>query len=158
MNSGQPTPAESDVVVVRRAVGRLARRLRMERPEHGLSSTKLSLLSHLHQLGTMSPGELAARERARPQSLTRALAELVGEGLISRESDPNDRRQAVLAITVAGVDALARDMQQRDAWLAEAMARTLSPTERELLRLAATLMERLTDAGDRADRAHPTPV
>jgi hypothetical protein len=40
---------------------------------------------------------------------------------------------------------LTRDMQQRDAWLAGAMAAELSVTERELLRLAAQLLERLAD-------------
>jgi DNA-binding MarR family transcriptional regulator len=145
MNQNAMGTSESDAAVVRRAVGRLARRLRLERPEHGLSSTKLSLLSHLQQLGPMSPGELAARERSRPQTLTRVLAELVEEGSISRQPDPNDRRQAVLAITAVGYEALARDMGQRDAWLAGAMARTLTPTERGVLYLAAALMESLTD-------------
>jgi hypothetical protein len=40
---------------------------------------------------------------------------------------------------------LTHDMHQRDAWLAKAME-SLSVTERELLRLAAQLMERLADA------------
>jgi hypothetical protein len=38
---------------------------------------------------------------------------------------------------------LAADMQQRDGWLAAAMASELTPTECEILRLAGELMERL---------------
>ena len=37
-------------------------------------------------------------------------------------------------------------MQQRDSWLAAAMAAQLTSTEIELLRLAGELMERLADA------------
>jgi DNA-binding CsgD family transcriptional regulator len=35
---------------------------------------------------------------------------------------------------------------QRDTWLAQAMTTQLTPTERELLRLAGGLMERLAEA------------
>jgi hypothetical protein len=38
-------------------------------------------------------------------------------------------------------------MQMRDAWLAKAMDSELSDAERELLRTAAKLMERLADVG-----------
>jgi DNA-binding MarR family transcriptional regulator len=56
-----------------------------------------------------------------------------------------DRRQSPVAITEKGLEALNHDMQQRDAWLAAAMAERLSPTECEILRLAAQLMERLAN-------------
>jgi DNA-binding MarR family transcriptional regulator len=129
---------------VRRAVGALSRRLRAECPENGLNLTKLSLLGHLHQKGSLSAAQLATLEHVQPQSLTRVLAELVAEGLVSRRADATDGRRLLLDITGGGRDLLARDVQQRDAWLAKAMA-DLSVTERELLRLAAHLMERLAD-------------
>jgi DNA-binding MarR family transcriptional regulator len=130
---------------VRRAVGALARRLRAERADTGVSLTKLSLLGHLYRRGSMTAAELATLERVQPQSLTRVLAELAGAGLISRRSDATDRRRVLLDITGDGRAVLTGDMQQRDAWLAKAMA-DLSETERELLRLTTQLMERLADA------------
>ena len=130
---------------VRRAVGALGRRLRAQRPADGLSLTKLSLLGHLYRTGSMSAAELAALERVQPQSLTRVLAELVASGFISRRADAKDGRRLLLDITGDGRAMLTRDMQQRDAWLAKAMADELSATERELLRLAAQLMERLAN-------------
>jgi hypothetical protein len=54
----------------------------------------------------------------------------------------------VLAVTEAGRAALARDMQQRDAWLAAAMEQQLTRAERELLRLAAELMDRLAETDE----------
>jgi DNA-binding MarR family transcriptional regulator len=93
----------------------------------------------------MAAGDVAALEQSQPQTLTRLLAELEGQGLISRTQDPADRRRAIIAITREGSRVLSNDMRQRDAWLAEAMARALTPTERQLLGLAADLLDRLVD-------------
>jgi DNA-binding MarR family transcriptional regulator len=138
---------------VRRGVTSLGRRLRLERPEPGEPLLQLSVLAHLNRRGPMSPGELAAAERVQPQSLTRALASLEAGERIVRQAHPGDGRRSLLAITEAGRLALARDMRQRDAWLGEAMATHLTPTERELLRLAGELLERLADV----DVAVPGP-
>lgn len=130
---------------VRRAVGALGRRLRAERPENSLSATKLSVLGQLYRRGSMSAAELAERERIQPQSLTRVLAELARAGLISRRADVKDGRRQLLDISGEGRAALTSDMHRRDVWLAKSIADELSVTERELLRLAAQLLERLAD-------------
>jgi DNA-binding MarR family transcriptional regulator len=131
---------------VRRGVINLARRLRLERNEVGLTAQELSVLGHLHRRGALTPGELAAAERVQPQSLTRTLAALETAGLLSREPDPADRRRSLLAIAEHGQAALRTEMDQRDAWLAAAMAAELTTTEIGLLRLAGSLLERLADA------------
>jgi DNA-binding MarR family transcriptional regulator len=133
---------------VRRGVTRLSWRLRLERPEPGEPLLQLSVLAHLSRRGPMSPGKLAAAERVQPQSLTRTLASLEEHALITRDADPADGRRSLLAITEAGRLVLGRDVRQRDAWLANAMAGQLTPTERGLLRLAGQLLERLAEAGD----------
>jgi DNA-binding MarR family transcriptional regulator len=107
---------------------------------------KLSVLAHLNRSGPLSPGEVAAADRIQPQSLTRALASLEHEGLIRRSADPRDHRRARLELTAAGVGVLHADMHQRDVWLARVIGEQLTPTERELLRLASELMQRLADA------------
>src|SRR5438067_1290652 len=106
--------------VVRRRVMRLANRLRTARAREGVSLTKLSLLGYLQSRVALTAGALAARHGARPQSLTRVLAEMETEGLISRAQDPADRRRSLIQITPAGRQALAGDMRQRDVWLATA--------------------------------------
>jgi DNA-binding MarR family transcriptional regulator len=129
---------------VRHGVVRLNRRLRQERGEGSLSPNQLGVLGHLRRHGAATPGEVAAAERQRPQSLTRVFAELEADGLIARAADSADRRQSVLTLTAEGLRALERDMAERDAWLAEALG-TLSETEREVLRLAGALMDRLAE-------------
>jgi DNA-binding MarR family transcriptional regulator len=159
MNAKAGLPSIQEVAVLRRAVIRLARRLRIERPSQGLSSTKLSLLGHLHRTGPLTPGGLADLERSRPQALTRVLAELESDRLVSRRPDPVDRRQAIIEITSPGLERLAQDMHRRDAWLASAMAAALTPTERELLRLSAGLLDRLGDVTSaRNPRPQPHPA
>ena len=129
---------------VHRAVTALGRRLRSERSDSDLSLTKLSVLGHLYRKGSLSAVQLATLERVQPQSLTRVLAELVDSGLVSRRADASDGRRLLLDITGDGRTVLTHDMQQRDAWLARAME-GLSETEREVLRLAGQLMERLAE-------------
>jgi DNA-binding MarR family transcriptional regulator len=131
--------------VLRRATLRLSRRLQAERDEHGLSLTKISVLGHLLRRGPLSAGALAAADRLKPQSLTRVLAELETAGLIKREADPHDRRQRRFSITEAGRQAGAADMRRRDEWLAHAIGRALTPVERNLVVLAAELIDRLAD-------------
>ncbi|MEV7390198.1 MULTISPECIES: MarR family transcriptional regulator [unclassified Streptomyces] len=136
--------ALSDASRIRGAIVRLNRRLRQERGDGSLSSNQLVVLGHLYRRGSATPGEIAAAERQRPQSLTRVFAELEGEGFVRREAGTVDRRQSVLTLTEAGRQALEADMAQRDAWLAEAL-RSLGETERSVLLLAASVMERLGD-------------
>ncbi|MFI1763318.1 MarR family winged helix-turn-helix transcriptional regulator [Streptomyces sp. NPDC020800] len=142
----------SEAARLRRGAVRLNRRLRQERGDGSLSPNQLAVLGHLHRHGSAAPGDIAAEERQRPQSLTRVFAELEAEGLIAREAGTADRRRSVLTLTEPGRRALERDMAERDAWLAEALG-TLGETERGVLALAATLMERLasTDAPVRHD-------
>ena len=144
MPLADPQDIPNRVRFIRHGVMQLARRMRLERGDDPLSSSKLVVLGWLVRGGALTATELAARERMRPQSLTRTLASLEEDGLIVRMAGAQDRRQFPVAITEKGLAALNRDMQQRDAWLAAAMERRLSPTECEILRLAAQLMERLS--------------
>lgn len=141
-------PSHGDLTAaqtVRRATLRLSRRLRAERADNAMSITKISVLGHLSRHGPLTAGALAAADRLQPQSLTRVLAELEHDGLIDRAPGADDRRQRQFHLTAAGKTAAARDMRMRDEWLAAAMNRSLTPTERDLLLLAADLMERLAD-------------
>ena len=124
---------------------RLVRRMRQERPEGEVSYSQLNVLGWLEREGPMSNADLAAAERVTPQTMMRATADLVATELISRADNPADRRQVLLKITPAGITLVREDRRRRDTFLAQAMASTLTPTERELLRLAAGLMDKLSE-------------
>ncbi len=142
-----PELAPELVAQIRRGAGRLARRLRLERPVDSLSPTKIAVLGHIRRWGAATPGEIAWAERLQPQSLTRTFAELESDGLITRERDEQDRRQYLLGLTHAGLLAVAADMEARDAWLSEALLAELTETERQVLYLAGVLMDRLSGRG-----------
>jgi DNA-binding MarR family transcriptional regulator len=132
---------------LRRSSGRLQRRLRSEgrREGGGLSPGGAGVLANLQRLGPMTPGELAAADAVRPQSMTRILHDLESDGLVSRNPDPDDARRQRIAITEVGTDALTAEARERDGWLAGAMTLELSPVERQVLVLAADLMDRLAE-------------
>jgi len=138
-----PQNSLKTVRYIRHGLMHLSRRMRLERGDNALSSSKLILLGWLMRQGPLTPTELAALERVRPQSLTRTLASLEEDGLIGRQANASDRRQSLVTITDRGRAACAQDMERRDIWLATVMAQRLSPTECEMLRLATQLMERL---------------
>lgn len=130
---------------IRTSLFRLVRRMRQERPEGEVSYSQLNVLGWLEREGPMSNADLAAAERVTPQTMMRATADLVATELISRADNPADRRQVLLKITPAGATLVREDRRRRDTFLAQAMASTLTPTERELLRLAAGLMDKLSE-------------
>jgi DNA-binding MarR family transcriptional regulator len=128
---------------LREGVTVLSRHMRAARPAAGLSATSLIVLSRLHRGGEMTPTLLASLDKMQPQSLTRVLAALEERELIRRVPDPGDGRRVPVRITQAGRLVLREDSRLREAWLAQALEK-LSPTEREVLRLAADLMQRMT--------------
>src|ERR1044072_1974139 len=91
---------------LRPALLRLTRIIRNQRVDMSVTLTQLSAMATLRKSGPMSAGELAARERVQPPSMTNVLANREERGLVRRDVHPADRRQAVLAITDAGAELL----------------------------------------------------
>ena len=137
--------AHNVATMVRRSVTRLARRLRVERMDHGVPLSGLSVLAHLLRLGTLTATALAALEHVQPQSITRILNDLETGGLIVREPDSSDRRQLRLDITSEGRALLMEDARRQDAWLAGVLMADLTEAEQGVLRIAAQLLDRISD-------------
>ncbi|MER6990150.1 MarR family transcriptional regulator [Saccharopolyspora hirsuta] len=131
---------------VRTGVMRLARRLRAERNPGELTLGRMAVLGRLERDGPTTSSALAVAERVTPQSMARMVQHLISAGLAERAPDPDDRRAAIIRITDAGRDRVRQDRQRREAWLAQAMTTELSDVEREVLVLAARLLDRLADS------------
>ena len=136
---------------LRISVTRLARRLRAERAAHGLpvlselSDTQMGALGTLVAHGAMTPGELAEHEKVQPPSMTRVIAVLEERRLITRMPHPTDRRQVVLTVTAEGRDLVQRVRRRREAWLARRL-QELTPEERQVLRAAAPILEKISQS------------
>lgn len=112
---------------------RLTRQIRMQRSDPSVSLTQISAMSTLARHGPLSAGDLAAREGVRPPSMTKVLAALEEDGLVTRRSHPSDRRQAIVSLTTRGTEVLRAERRMRDEWLTQRLA-GLSSQERSLLR------------------------
>lgn len=141
-DSGQERSLASQL---RLAVVRLNRRLRAQRLSTSVSLTQLSALSTLHKCGAMTPGQLAAKEGVQPPSMTRVIASLEEDGLVTRRQHPTDGRQSIIEPTRAGLDLLHEEVSARERWLDKRLAE-LTGDERETLSRATAIIDRMAGA------------
>lgn len=126
---------------LRLVVTRLARRLRFQLPGE-LSPSQLATLASVERLGPATLGDLTAAERVKPPTMTRIVACLEEQGLVSRTVDANDRRVARVEATDEGRRFLAHSRDHKDAYLAGQL-RHLDPDDRAALERAAAVLERI---------------
>jgi DNA-binding MarR family transcriptional regulator len=102
---------------LRMSIARMARFLRQQ--DHGeLPAGQTSALATVVQLGPMTLGDVAARERIAPPSVTKAIEQLVSRGLVARRVDPTDRRVVLVEATADGRRLLEANRARRNEWLA----------------------------------------
>jgi len=130
--------------VLRPALMRLTRMIRIQRADTSITLTQLSAMAALEKNGPMSPGELAAYERVQPPSMTKVLAKLEEQGLVHRTVHPTDRRQAVIEISEAGLDLIDSERRSRDLWFT-AQLENLDADERALLRSIVGVLDKLAE-------------
>ncbi len=128
---------------LRLAVTRLARRLRTQLPGE-LSPSQLATLATVERLGPITLGELSSAERVKPPTMTKIVACLEEQGLVSRTVDQTDRRVARVEATRSGLAFLDESRQQKDAYLAQRL-RSLPEEDRAVLEQAAAVLERILD-------------
>lgn len=131
---------------LRVSVMRLRRRLVAERdPRNELSIGQMAVLGALVLNDEATVGELAARERVQPPSMTRTVNCLADGGYVERRTSEADRRQVIVALTEKGRATVKADRARRDAWLAQRLA-ALTPDERAVLREAAPILEKISNS------------
>jgi DNA-binding MarR family transcriptional regulator len=126
-------------------IARMARRLRQEAGAQ-LSPSATAALATIERHGPLTPSELAARERVQRPTVTRVLARLEEDGLISRAADPADRRSSLVSVSGPGRELLAAMRTRKDAYLARRLD-ALDPEDREALARAAAVLERMLEEG-----------
>lgn len=140
------------VARVRVAVARLNRQLRQQSGD-GLSPTLQSALVSIEKRGPLTLGELATIEQVAPATVTKIVTRLCADGLVTRTTDPADRRVTRVALTEAGADRLAESRSRRNAFLATRL-RAAGIGEAALQSVAAvleTLAEPPTTTGPTSD-------
>jgi DNA-binding MarR family transcriptional regulator len=139
----QTPPDQAELAsALRLSLLRAARRLRSQRVNTAVTLSQLSALATVCKYGPLSAGEIAAIERVQPPSMTKILASLESSGWVERSSQPEDRRQSIIAISPTGRDLLAEETRARDEWLAK---RLVEFSEEDLRKLseAVEVLDRL---------------
>jgi len=131
---------------------RFNRRIRTTGAGHRLTPTQVQALAHLDRIGPMSARKLADIEMVAPQTIARTVSFLEGQGLVERAADPHDARSTLITVTDLGRRTLQIDRNKHSEWLAAVLKDRCTPTERELLFLAGSLLRRL------AEDEEPTPT
>lgn len=132
---------------LRVSVARLARRVRSERdPANQLSVGALGVLGVLIREGDLTIGRLAAHEQVQPPSMTRTVTCLERDGYVVRRPSESDGRIVLVSISDKGRETVLADRRRRDAWLARELKK-LTPEERDVLRRATPIIERLVNNG-----------
>jgi len=125
---------------------RLARELRQETEELGVTTRQVTLLWLIRGHPGLSLRELAAEERISPPALSGHVDRLVKAGLVERVRDEGDRRRVGLTLTAAGGAVLKRVRARRTTWLADRL-RGLEPDEIQAIERALLPLGKLLGEG-----------
>ena len=121
---------------------RLLRMLRREDQASGMSGPRLSALSVIVFAGPMSLADLAAAEQVKAPTMSRIVEGLVQSGLVTRDSDPANRRMVRIAATAEGTKLLEAGRARRVRALTQRLSR-LADSEQRALARAVELLERV---------------
>lgn len=129
---------------VRVVIARLARQLRQHSPG-GLTPSQWSALAMVDSHGPLRIGDLADREGVSAPTATRVVASLEELGLLSRTSDPADRRTSYIALTDAGRDKLESTRRTQSTQLVQRLSEMPPQDVRKLVELLPILESLLTE-------------
>ena len=125
---------------------RLARELRKETEQLGITARQATFLWLVKRSPGLSLAELAAEEGISPPAMSGHVDRLERAGLIERERSSDDRRRVGLRLTEDGARLMRRVRARRTTWLADRL-RTLEPAELEAVEGAIPALMRLVEPG-----------
>jgi DNA-binding MarR family transcriptional regulator len=131
---------------VRPVLLRLARELRKETEQLGITARQATLLWLVKRSPGLSLAELAAEEGISPPALSGNVDRLERAGLLQRVRSAKDRRRVGLELTEEGAKLLRRIRARRTTWLAGRLG-ALEPAELDAIAAAAPALRRLLGEG-----------
>lgn len=129
---------------LRVVIARLARQLRQHSPG-GLTPSQWSALATVETHGPLRIGDLAEREGVTAPTATRVVASLEEAGLLSRASDPADRRTSYIALTDEARRKLESTRGAQATELVQRLSEMPAADVQRLVDLLPTLESLLTD-------------
>jgi DNA-binding MarR family transcriptional regulator len=130
---------------LRTTLGPLLRKLRQHSERHTLTTAQIAVVIRLEKDGPATVSSLARAEGMRPPSMSAVIAPLEEMGFVTKASDPNDGRKALLSLTKACKKTIEDERAARQDWLAQAIQQKLSPQEQKKLFSVIHLLARLNE-------------
>jgi DNA-binding MarR family transcriptional regulator len=121
----------------------LLRRISQDDAADGVTAARASALSVLVYGGASTLGDLARRERVAMPTVSRLIEAMVQEGLVTRETVPENRRAVRLEATPRGRELIERGRARRIRRLADELA-GLSARDLVALERAVAILGRLS--------------
>ena len=137
--------AEAVAAELRPVLLRLARELRKETEQLGVTARQATLLWLVKRSPGLSLAELAAEEGISAPAMSGHVDRLEKVGLIERERSSDDRRRVGLRLTDEGERLMRRVRARRTTWLAGRL-RTLDPEALEAIEAAIPALLSLVEA------------
>jgi DNA-binding MarR family transcriptional regulator len=123
---------------------RLARELRHETEQVGITARQATLLWLVKRSPGLSLAELAAEEGISPPAMSGHVDRLERAGLLERVRETGDRRRVGLELTEDGAKLLKSVRARRTTWLVQRLG-ILRPDELEAIEAAIPALLRLLD-------------
>jgi len=121
---------------------RVARELRKETEQLGITARQATLLWLVRRKPGLSLAELAAEEGISPPAMSGHVDRLERAGLLERVRSTDDRRRVGLLLTDEGQRLMRRVRARRTTWLAERLS-AVEPHELEAIEAAIPALARL---------------
>ena len=110
-----------------------------------LSLTERSTMSLLYQHKKLMPTELASMEKITNQSMSQILNHLSELGYINRRISKEDKRKSLISLSAKGAAVLKQVRSERDSWLYQALSKSCSAEELDVLKKALGPLKKLVE-------------
>jgi DNA-binding MarR family transcriptional regulator len=146
VNADRPTTADlslDETARLRLVVLRLARVIR-QRATSRVTPSQLAVLVTVDAHGPLTLGEIASRENMRAPSASRIVAALEQQAMVTRQTDPTDRRVSLIDVSREGRSFVAEHREWGRSWIA-GRVEALDADEVDRIRAALPALERLLE-------------
>jgi DNA-binding MarR family transcriptional regulator len=127
--------------------------IRTDIPWESLPMAQVELLQTLGEIAPARIGDLAERLHLATSTVSGLIAQMIDSGLVRRQTDPGDRRAAMVTLTAAGHSQLAEWELAHERRIGRALEQ-LEPEDREAITRALPALRLLTGLlGNPQDRS-----
>ena len=109
------------------------------------SMTEVETIGHLSRNSALLPTELASLTRIKTQSMSQILKKIEKQGIVKRTPSKEDKRKVYISLTPFGKKMVEKVKYDKDEWLKNAIEKSLSDKDKELLIKALPILNKLVE-------------